>query len=109
MVNKELKKVKKWLDTNKLALNIDKTPFVIFHSHQNYLNKTVNIKIGKQHVKQDKYIKFLGLLFDALVSLYYSLFAAFLQYNLLSGDLFTIPIPNKYILCKRKLLDPFYF
>ena len=25
VVNKELKKVKKWLDTNKLALNIDKT------------------------------------------------------------------------------------
>ena len=31
-VNKELKKVKLWLDSNKLALNVDKTNFVLFHS-----------------------------------------------------------------------------
>ena len=40
VVNKELNKVKKRFDTNKLALNIDKTNFVIFHSHQKYLNTT---------------------------------------------------------------------
>ena len=28
IVNRELKHVKKWLDTNKLALNVDKTNFV---------------------------------------------------------------------------------
>ena len=32
-VNRELKKVKLWLDSNKLALNIDKTNFVLFHAH----------------------------------------------------------------------------
>ena len=37
MVNKELRQVKKWLDANKLALNIEKTNFVIFHSVQNSL------------------------------------------------------------------------
>ena len=31
-VNKELKKVKMWLDVNKLSLNIDKTNFIIFKS-----------------------------------------------------------------------------
>ena len=31
-VNKELNKVESWLDCNKLALNIDKTNFVLFHS-----------------------------------------------------------------------------
>ena len=64
VVNKELSHIKKWLDANKLALNIDKTNFVIFHSPQNSLNDTVNIKIGSQHVKQAKYVKFLGLLLD---------------------------------------------
>ena len=37
VVNKELRQVKKWLDANKLALNIEKTNFVIFHSVQNSL------------------------------------------------------------------------
>ena len=31
IMNRELKKVKKWLDANRLALNIDKTNFVVFH------------------------------------------------------------------------------
>ena len=34
-VNKELKKVRKWLESNRLALNISKTNFVIFHSPRN--------------------------------------------------------------------------
>ena len=31
-MNTELNKVKKWLDANKLSLNIEKTNFVLFHS-----------------------------------------------------------------------------
>ena len=64
VVNRELKHVKKWLDANKLALNVDKTNFIIFHSPKNTLDQTVSIKIGKEHVKQAKYVKFLGLLLD---------------------------------------------
>ena len=30
VMNRELRKVKKWLDANQLTLNIDKTNFVIF-------------------------------------------------------------------------------
>ena len=33
-VDKELKKVKVWLDSYKLALNVEKTNFVLFHSTQ---------------------------------------------------------------------------
>ena len=135
MVNKELKHVKKWLDANKLALNIEKTNFIIFHSPQHYLDKTVSIKIGKEHVNQAKYVKFLGLLLDenlnwryhlselsrklartcgiffkirhllptnVLVSLYFSLFASFLQYGIiawgLADDTHTKPI---YLLQKK--------
>ena len=32
IINRELKKVKKWLDANQLGLNVEKTNFVIFHS-----------------------------------------------------------------------------
>ena len=60
VVNRELKHVKKWLDANELALNVDKTNFVIFP--QNSLNDTVIIKNGNQYVKQAKYVKFLDLL-----------------------------------------------
>ena len=137
VVNNELKHIKKWLDVNKLALNVDKTNFIIFHSRQHSLSKSVNIKIGKEHVKQAKYVKFLGLLLDenlswryhlselrkklartsgiflkirhllptsVLVSLYYSLFASFLQYGIivwgLTHDTFIKPI---YILQKKVL------
>ena len=31
-INKELKKVKPWIDCNKLVIKIDKTHFVLFHS-----------------------------------------------------------------------------
>ena len=73
VVNKELKHVKKWLDANKLALNVSKTNFIIFHSPQNSLGETVTIKIGKEHVKQTKYVKFLGLLLDENLNLKYHL------------------------------------
>ena len=47
-VNKELHKVGKWLEASRLALNIDKTNFVIFHSPQNIPNDQVIIKFGRK-------------------------------------------------------------
>ena len=135
VVNKKLKHVKKWLDANKLALNTEKTNFIIFHSPQHSLDRTVSIKIGKEHVNHVKYVKFLGVLLDenlnwryhlselskklartcgiffkirhllptnVLISLYYSLFASFLQYGIigwgLAYDTHTKPI---YLLQKK--------
>ena len=63
-VNRELKKVKLWLDSNKLALNIEKTNFVIFHSPRRKLPDFKNVKIGKQYIQRCKYVKFLGVLMD---------------------------------------------
>ena len=45
-VNKELRKVKLWLDVNKLSLNIDKTNFIIFKSPHLPSSDTISIKIG---------------------------------------------------------------
>lgn len=73
IVNRELKKVKEWLDVNKLSLNIDKTNFIIFKSPQHSSLETVNIKIGNQPVKQSRYVKFLGILLDEHLSWKYHL------------------------------------
>ena len=67
-LNKELKKVKLWLDSNKLALNIGKTNFVLFHSPQKKLSENIKLKIGNQEIQRTKYVKFLGVLMDEHLS-----------------------------------------
>ena len=51
-VNRELKKVSLWLDSNKLALNIEKKNFVTFHSPRRKLPDFKNVKIGKQYTQR---------------------------------------------------------
>ncbi len=63
-VNKESRKVKLWLDSNKLALNIGKTNFVLFHSPYKKLTEDFQLQIGKQVVRRTSYVKFLGVLMD---------------------------------------------
>ena len=63
-INKELSKVKIWLDCNKLALNFDKTNVVLFHSPRKKLPDLINIKFGKKNVTRAKHVKFLGVLLD---------------------------------------------
>ena len=46
VVNKELRKVRKWLEANRLALNISKTNYVIFHSNSKKTNDFIRIKLG---------------------------------------------------------------
>ena len=61
-------KVKSWLEVNKLALNIEKTSFVIFHSPRKKLPDHINIKFGKKPVTRSRYVKFLGVLMDEHLS-----------------------------------------
>ena len=51
IMNRELKKVKKWLDANRLALNIDTTNFVIFHSTRIKLPEPVIIRFCRKKVQ----------------------------------------------------------
>ena len=67
-VNKELRKVRKWLESNRLALNLDKTNFVIFHSTQNKPETQINIKFGRKRVSQETCVKFLGVLLDSTLN-----------------------------------------
>ena len=68
VVNRDLRKVRKWLDANRLALNVDKTNFVIFHSQQRKLTDRIVLKIGNKKIKQESYVKFLGVLLDSNLS-----------------------------------------
>ena len=49
---------------NNLALNLDKTNFVLFHSPQTSIAKPVRSKFGIKQIDQEKYNKSLGVLFD---------------------------------------------
>ena len=50
IVNRELKKIKKWLEANQLALNIDKTNYVMFHSPTRKTEEFVKIKLGSKPI-----------------------------------------------------------
>ena len=63
-MNRELRKVKKWLDANCLALNIDKTNLVIFHSPHTKLPEPIVIRFCRKRIQREKYVKFLGVLLD---------------------------------------------
>ena len=57
-INKELVKVKKWLDCNKLSLNVNKTNFVMFYSPEKPIPDNICIKFGKKVIKRVKYFNF---------------------------------------------------
>ena len=68
VVNRELRKVRKWLEANRLALNIDKTNFVIFHSQQHKITDNIVLRFGRKSIKQESYVKCLGILLDSNLS-----------------------------------------
>ena len=67
-VNAELKKVNRWLLLNKLALNVEKSNFVLFHSTSKTCSKKLKIKIGSKRLKEENHVKFLGVLVDSTLS-----------------------------------------
>ena len=67
-INKELRNLYLWLSVNRLALNIDKTNFVIFHPFNKPLKLNVTIKINNIAICEKKSIKYLGVLIDSTLS-----------------------------------------
>ena len=68
IVNRELRKVRKWLEANRLSPNISKTNYVIFHSFVRKVSEFVRIKLGLTIINQVHYVKYLGILIDATVT-----------------------------------------
>ena len=67
-INKELSKLYLWLNVNRLSLNLDKTHFIIFHPYNKPLKKQITIKINKKAIKEQCFIKYLGILIDSKLS-----------------------------------------
>ena len=65
VMNRELLKIKKWLDASQLALNTEKTKFVIFHSPQKKITEQIIIKFVKKKTERKTSVKFLGVLLDS--------------------------------------------
>ena len=63
-MNRELRKIRKWLAANRLALNIEKTNYVIFHSSNRKISEPISIKIGRKRIRGVNTVKFLGVLSD---------------------------------------------
>ena len=67
-VNNNLKFVSNWLMADKLSLNVDKTNFIIFHLPQKSTSHVVKLLISNSEIKQEKFIKYLGLHIDSHLS-----------------------------------------
>ena len=100
-VNTELKLVKKWLDVNKLSLNIEKTNFIVFHSFATSVPADTIIKIGKKHIKKVKFVRFLGLLLDEHLSWKYHLSELSKKLARCCGMFFKIRnmVPHEVLIC----------
>ena len=64
IVNQELKKLSLWLNLNRLALNVSKTNFVIFRSHQKMPDHNVTLLMNNKALQQKDHVKYLGVLLD---------------------------------------------
>ena len=53
---------------NLLSLNVDKTNFIIFHPPKKSTSHVVKLLIAKREIKQEKFIKYLGLHIDLHLS-----------------------------------------
>ena len=67
-MNRELRHVKKWLEANKLALNIEKKIFFVFHSPAKKFNEPIILKFGHKKITRANRVKFLGVLLDETLS-----------------------------------------
>ena len=63
-LNQELKKLNQWLCVNRLALNVNKTNFVLFHTFNTPIKENITLKINSIAIQEQKYIKYLGVLLD---------------------------------------------
>ena len=100
-----------WLDTNQLALNIDKTNFVIFKSPQHSCPVTIGIsRIGNLPIRKTCYVKFLGVLLDENLSWKYHLTELSKKFARTCGMFFKVRhfLPINILICfYNSLFSPF--
>ena len=67
VINRELFKIYEWLGANKLALNVSKTKFMVFHT-RNKSVKYPNLLINGKVIKRKTQFNFLGLILESNMS-----------------------------------------
>ena len=72
--NNNLKFVSNWLLANKLSLNVDKTNFILFHPPHESISHVVKLLIANREIKQEHFIKYLGLHIDSRLSWKFHIF-----------------------------------
>ncbi len=69
VLNEDLKKVKLWLDENKLTLNTKKTKFMIFGTRRRLAkSKNIQINIDEESIERVTSFKYLGVWMDEILS-----------------------------------------
>ena len=109
IMNRELKKVRKWNDANRLSLNIDKTNFVVFHSPQIKLVEPVIIRFGKKKIKRESCVKFSGIMLDANLSWKYHIAELSIKLSRSIGIFYKIRHLVPFEILKSLYYSLFYF
>ena len=65
ILNQELHAVAEWMKSNRLALSILKTNFVLFHSKRLKPYKSLSLKIDGVNIQEVSTVKYLGVTFDS--------------------------------------------
>ena len=65
ILNQELHAVAEWMKSNRLALSILKTNFVLFHSRRLEPYKSLNLKTDGVNIQEVSTVKYLGVTFDS--------------------------------------------
>lgn len=63
-INEELDQIKKWLNVNKLKLNMSKTKCMILNKENSLNEEDIVIKINDEEIEKVKSIKYLGIMID---------------------------------------------
>ena len=63
-LNKELKQLSQWFESNKLSINIKKTHYMLFSLNKNVQNTQFDVKINETSIEKVSNTKFLGVYID---------------------------------------------
>ena len=65
--NNELQLITKWLNTNKLLINVSKTNFIVFTKKKCNID-AISINMCNSEIKQVSSLKFLGVIVDNILN-----------------------------------------
>ena len=104
VINQELKHLSLWLKVNRLALNIEKTNFLIFHSSRKICNYNITLKLDKKALSQKDHIKYLGVIVDSHLNWKYHILSVSKKISRSIGVMYRI---RKYL--KLHVLKSIYY